>query len=375
MSSNTNNTVNDVLTNAVGCALNALVPQLVDYLNENCKGKITDDDIYNFLGTKSLAKTTGGGGTSQKKIDTENGCQYVFTDKSKNRPNEICGSTRYKGSFFCSGCRKKKSCETQAEALAEELGMTYEEVFGPALETTARGSSSSSAGGRGRGSTAAPSRGPAGGRGAAAGGRGEARGAPSRGREGPPRRDVPPRGIVEDAPPSRGRLEGGRTAPPPSRPSGAPASKREQPVEEHKEEYSGSQHEEDEDDMSMVKLKDMKGFMLEEKSGLIIINEEEDGDPDHMIVVGVLQDGKIRALKDSDVAKAKSSIDSDIRIDRKYYENSKQLRAFPGKVSDDVPEEDPVSADDNEQPREEDPETADVDQQASRFRGRGRSVV
>lgn len=364
------NTVNDVLTNAVGAALNALVPQLTDYLNENCQGKITEDDIYNFLGTKSLGKASGGG--TQKKIDTENGCQYVFTDKSKNRPNEICGSTRFKGSYFCSGCRKKKSCETQAEALAEELGMSYDEVFGPAVEVATRGT----AAGRKTAAPAGPSRG-TGGRGTGASmGRG-AGGTGGRGsvtREGPPRRDAPPRGVVDQVARGRGAPSRGRE------PEPAPASRgsRREPEPEPE-----NLEENDDEDLSLVRIKDLKGYMLEEKSCLIIINQEEDGDPDHMTVVGALQDGKIRGLKESDVAKAKKYIDENVNIDRKYYENNKELREYSSKKEqadehhtenndDEAAEEaDAASEHSGEEQNEEEKKEAPVHQ----VRGRGRAVV
>lgn len=62
-------------------------------------------------------------------IDLVNGCQYLL-ERSRQRPGQVCGDKRDGTSYFCKQCKKKKAFEKNALAVAERLGLSFEEVAG-----------------------------------------------------------------------------------------------------------------------------------------------------------------------------------------------------------------------------------------------------
>jgi len=120
----------------------AVLPAIINYYNETHGVETTVDEVaqgaFGFVvadiglvssHSASTPATKENSSRKPKQIDIVNGCQYIL-ERSRNRKNEPCGEKREGTSLFCKQCKKKKQFPVKAMKLAEERGMTFEEIAG-----------------------------------------------------------------------------------------------------------------------------------------------------------------------------------------------------------------------------------------------------
>jgi len=121
----------------------AVLPAIVNFYRDNYDADATVEEValgaFGFVvpdvGTMtshsaSTPATKENASRKPKQIDVVNGCQYIL-ERSRNRKNEPCGERRDGQSLFCKQCKKKKQFPVKAMKLAEEKGMSFEEIAGP----------------------------------------------------------------------------------------------------------------------------------------------------------------------------------------------------------------------------------------------------
>ena len=120
----------------------AVLPAIINYYNDTYDVESSVEEVaqgaFGFVvpdvglatnHSSSTPATKENSSRKPKQIDIVNGCQYIL-ERSRNRKNEPCGEKREGTSLFCKNCKKKKQFPAKAMKLAEERGMTFEEIAG-----------------------------------------------------------------------------------------------------------------------------------------------------------------------------------------------------------------------------------------------------
>ncbi len=124
-----------------------ILPAISQFYNDNYDVYVSPEELargaFNLVlplnnisaGVSYSASTPGTKENTNRKrqIDPVGGCQYIM-DRSRKRRGEACGDRRDHPSYFCKQCKKKKAFPEKAEKLAEQLGLSFEEVAGPDAE-------------------------------------------------------------------------------------------------------------------------------------------------------------------------------------------------------------------------------------------------